>query len=107
VSYGKNIKEIAGYECKDATLTFADGSPDLVVWYTKDIGIKNPNWSNAYYKIDGVLMDYTLRKYGLELRFTATSVSEATIDDKYFTIPADYEMVNNADLETMFSGFYK
>ncbi|HET6993045.1 MAG TPA: hypothetical protein VFJ43_17055 [Bacteroidia bacterium] len=106
VEYGSKKKEIAGYTCKNAILKFKDGSPSYEVWFTKDIGIKNPNWANAYYKIDGVLMDYRLKKYGLELHFTATSVSEATIDDAYFTIPAEYEPVKNSELEKMFEGFY-
>ncbi|HLG02007.1 MAG TPA: hypothetical protein VI731_00330 [Bacteroidia bacterium] len=107
VIYGNESKEIAGYMCTKATLKFADGTPSFDVWFTKDIGIKDPNWSNAYYKIDGVLMDYRLKKYGLELHFTAKSVSEASIDDSYFTVPAEYAPVNNSELEIMFSGFYK
>lgn len=106
VIYGNKTKEIAGYTCKNATIKFKDGTPSYDVWFTRDIGIKNPNWSNAYYKVDGVLMDYRLKKYGLELHFTAISVSEATIDDIYFTIPAEYEPVRNSELENMFEGFY-
>jgi GLPGLI family protein len=107
VEYGNQTKEIAGYTCKNATIKFKDGSPSYDVWFTKDISIKDPNWSNAYYKIDGVLMDYKLKKYGLELHFTATSVSEATIDQSYFTIPKEYESVPNSELEKMFQGFYQ
>lgn len=107
VEYGNKTKQIAGYQCKNAILKFKDGSPQQEVWYTKEISIKDPNWSNAYYKVDGVLMDYNLKKFGLELHFTATSVSESKIDDSYFTIPAEYTKVNNADLEKMFAGFYE
>ena len=107
VEYGTKTKEIAGYKCKNATLKFKDGSPSYEVWYTKDIDIKDPNWSNAYYKIDGVLMDYRLKKYGLELHFTATSVAEATVDQTYFTVPAEFDPVKNSELEKMFSGFYE
>jgi hypothetical protein len=106
VEYGNKTKQIAGYTCKNATLKFKDGSPSYDIWFTKDIAIKDPNWANAYYKIDGVLMDYRLKKYGLELHFTATSVSEATIDDSYFTIPAEYAPVKNSELEKLFEGFY-
>ncbi len=106
VEYGTKTKEIAGYTCKNATIKFKDGSTSYEIWFTKDISIKNPNWGNAYYKIDAVLMDYRLKKYGLELHFTATSVSEAKIDDSYFTIPAEYEPVKNSELEKMFEGFY-
>lgn len=107
VQYGKDTMTIAGYKCKNAVLRFKDGSPDIQVWYTKDIDIKNPNWSNAYYKIDGVLLDYRLKKFGLELHFTATSVLDAKIDPSVFSVPSDFRPVRNAELEKMFKGFYQ
>ncbi|GAB4145056.1 MAG: hypothetical protein Fur0041_19770 [Bacteroidia bacterium] len=106
VDYGKETKEIAGYKCKKATLKFKDGSQPVDVWFTNDINIKNPNWSNAYYKIDGVLMEYTLKKYGLELHFTATTVTEGSVDQSVFTVPAGYKTVDNKELEDMFAGFF-
>jgi hypothetical protein len=106
VSYPGDKKQIAGYDCEKAVLTFKDGSPSMEVWFTKDIEVKDPNWSNAYYKVDGVLMDYNLKKFGLELHFTATSVQEATIDPSVFQIPADYKSKPNEELEKMMSGFF-
>lgn len=106
VSYPGEKKVIAGYDCEKAVLTFKDNSPSMEVWFTKEIQIKDPNWSNCYYKIDGVLMDYNLRKFGLELHFTATTVSEAQIDPSVFTVPSDYKLKPNADLEKMMSGFF-
>jgi hypothetical protein len=106
VTYPGDKKNIAGYDCEKAVLTFKDGTPSMEVWYTKDIQIENPNWGNCYYKIDGVLMDYNLRKFGLELHFTATSVSEAQIDPSVFEIPEDYKQKPNSELETMMSGFF-
>jgi hypothetical protein len=106
VSYPGDKKNIAGYECEKAVLAFKDGSPSMEVWFTKDIKIENPNWSNCFYKVDGVLMDYNLKKFGLELHFTATSVSEAQIDPSVFEIPDDYKQKPNSELEQMMSGFF-
>ncbi|MBI3512054.1 MAG: hypothetical protein HY064_15460 [Bacteroidetes bacterium] len=106
VEYGNKTKEIAGCKCVNAVLKFVDGSPSTEVWLTHDISIKNPNWSNAYYKIDGVLMDYTLKKYGLKLHFTASSVTESKIDDNFFTVAPEYTKVKNKEIEKMFSGFF-
>jgi hypothetical protein len=106
VTYPGDKKNIAGYDCEKAVLNFKDNSPAMEVWFTKEIAITNPNWSNCYYKIDGVLMDYNLRKFGLELHFTASSVSEAQIDPSVFTVPADYKLKPNEDLEKMMSGFF-
>ncbi len=106
VSYPGDKKLIAGYNCEKAVLSFKDNSPAVEVWFTKEIQVANPNWSNAYYKIDGVLMDYNLKKFGLELHFTATSVSEAQIDPSVFEIPSDYKLKPNEELEKMMSGFF-
>lgn len=106
VTYPGDKKVIAGYDCEKAVLTFKDGSPSMEVWFTKGIEIENPNWANCYYKVDGVLMDYNLRKFGLELHFTATSVSEAQIDPSVFEIPSDYKLKPNSELEAMMSGFF-
>lgn len=106
VSYPGDKKQIAGYDCEKAVLKFKDGSPSKEVWFTKDIEVKDANWSNAYYKVDGVLMDYNLKKFGLELHFTATSVQEATIDPSVFEIPTDYKLKPNDELEKMMSGFF-
>jgi hypothetical protein len=106
VEYGNKTKEISGYECRNAILKFKNGDPSYEVWFTKEIGIENPNWANAYYKIDGVLLDYRLKKFGLDLHFSATTVSSAKIDDSYFTVPTEYETITNAELEKMFDGFY-
>lgn len=106
VTYPGEKKVIAGYDCEKAVLNFKDNSPSMEVWFTKEIQIANPNWANAYYKIDGVLMDYNLRKFGLELHFTATSVSEAQIDASVFEVPSDYKLKPNEDIEKMMSGFF-
>ncbi len=106
VEYGNKTKNIAGYQCKNAILEFKNGDPSYEVWFTRKIDIKNPNWANAYYKIDGVLLDYRLKKFGLNLHFIATKVSPSKIDDSYFTIPEEYEIIKNSELEKMMEGFF-
>lgn len=106
VTETKETKKIAGYTCKKAILKFADKSPDMEVWYTNELQVNRPNWSNAFYKIDGVLMDYRLRKFGLELHFTAKSVMPAKIDSTVFTVPAEYKMISEDELDQSLQGFF-
>ncbi len=105
VEYGTKTKAIAGYNCRNAILKFKNGAPSYEVWFTRDIAIENPNWANPYYKIDGVLLDYRLKTLGLNLHYTATTISSATISDDEFVIPAEYEKVAHAELEKMFESF--
>ncbi|MCA6363787.1 MAG: DUF4412 domain-containing protein [Bacteroidetes bacterium] len=106
VSETKETKKIAGYNCQKAILKFADKSPDMEVWYTRELQVNKPNWTNAFYKIDGVLMDYRLRKFGLELHFTANSVMPAKIDSAVFTVPAEYKMISEDELDQSLQGFF-
>mgnify|MGYP001608468356 CR=1 FL=1 len=98
----KETEEIAGFKCHKAILKFKDGSTPQEVWYTKEINFTNPNWSNAYYKVDGVLMDYTLKKFGLELHFVASNVTESSIDDNTFKVIPEYKKISPLALEAMF-----
>lgn len=106
VTETKEKKLIAGYNCQKAILKFSDGSPDMPVWFTNDLQIDNPNWSNAFYKVNGVLMDYSLKKFGLELHFTASAVKEAQLDSTMFTVPADYQMISEDELDQRLQGFF-
>lgn len=83
----KNI-EIAGFKCKGATAKLMDGE-EVKIYYTNDIGIKNPNWSNPYSKIDGVLMDFQMERYGIVMHLKAASVLAQQVDDENFQVPAD------------------
>jgi GLPGLI family protein len=99
-------KLIAGYTCKRAKVTFADNkTKPFDVWYTNELNIKDPNWTNPYKEIDGVLMEYQLKKYHLELRFNCTSVSKASIDESIFQLPSDYKIITPQEMEKKFEGF--
>jgi hypothetical protein len=107
VQYGDSTRQISGYKCRNAILKFRNGDPSYQVWYTKEIGIKNPNWANAYYKIDGVLMDYRMKLLGLDLQYTAVTVSQANIDAGYFTLPAEYQTIPHSEMERMLESFFQ
>ena len=64
IEQGTQIKEIAGYKCKEAIVKLKDGETTHV-YYTNDIDIENPNWSNPFSKIDGVLMDFQMERMEL------------------------------------------
>lgn len=93
--------EIAGFKCKEATVKLINGE-EIKVSYTNDIGIKDPNWSNPYHQIDGVLMEFQMERYGVVMHLKAKSVLAQTIDDDTFKVPADsseYKMIVFAELE--------
>ena len=67
---------------------------DCDVYEAKGIALKNSNWCNPYRGIEGVLLGYEIDQYGLQMRFTASEVNEAVINDSIFNVPSNYKKVS-------------
>jgi GLPGLI family protein len=103
ITPSKETKLIAGYKCEKAHIKLNGEDPtEFDIYYTKDLGIKNPNFANPFYKIDGVLMEYQMKKFGLEMKFTAKSVKKEDIDDATFDLPADYKPISEKEMNELF-----
>ena len=96
-------KEIAGYKCKKVVATMADDpSNKFDVWYTEEINITNPNANTPYDKIKGMLMQYRLKKFGLELEFTAKGVEKEKLANEDFELPAYYKVIPKKEMDEFF-----
>ncbi len=71
IEYSPETKMIAGLNCQKAIIKFADRDEEFDVYYTHDISLDNPNVTNPYRDIDGVLMEFQLKLSGLKMKFTA------------------------------------
>jgi hypothetical protein len=64
-------KYIAGLLCRKAVIYLPSTQKSFDIYYTADIGLSNPNSTNPYYKINGVLMEFELNLLYLKMRFSA------------------------------------
>ncbi len=98
-------KEIAGYKCTKIKVTTLS-EPQVVfdAYYTKDMGMEAVNALSPYAGVKGMLMQYRLRKMGLEMEFTARSVKKAEIPDNTFEVPAYYKIVSQEEMKKFFDG---
>jgi len=95
---------IAGYHCKRVKATPLNNPSDTFsVYYTPELETVSSNEFNPYKGIHGMLLDYRLRRLGLELRFRAVSVNKMNIPDNTFEIPANYEHVTRKEMDKFFS----
>jgi GLPGLI family protein len=98
----KETKIIAGYKCMKAHVKVKDESAEEYdIYYTKDLNIKNPNFANPYHAIDGVLMEYQLKKFGFEMKFIASSVKKEDIDDATFKLPEGFKALSNEEMNAL------
>lgn len=71
VKHTDETKIIAGLNCKKAIVELPETEEIFEVYYTTDISLSNPNITNPYEDIDGVLMDFQLSMSGMKMKFTA------------------------------------
>jgi hypothetical protein len=99
-------KVIAGYKCNKVKVSMVnDPSVVFEAYYTKDMQAENVNELSPYAGIKGMLMQYRLKKMGLEMQFTAKSVTKADIEDNAFEIPAYFKIVSKEEIAKIFQSF--
>jgi hypothetical protein len=94
------VKEIIGLKCYKAKVTKL--TPPLEtfdIWYTKELGMLDCNSLTSYAPIKGVLVDYRIKKMGMELHFKAKSFTSVEIPDKSFEIPASMKIVSVEEMD--------
>jgi len=101
-------KKIAGYNCKKVKVIMVN-NPEVIfdIYYTDELGMDSINNIGPYKEIKGMLMQYRLKKLGLEMCFTATSVKKEEIKDDAFEVPTFYKIVNRQEMEKLFDDIQK
>lgn len=94
-------KNIAGYLCKKVVIDTKEG--EIYAYLTEELNAQNLNWLFDK-NLNGTLMEFTLRdndsNSGMVLR--AKEVQTTTVFDAEFEIPADYMVVSEEGLKSMF-----
>ncbi len=103
------VKEIAGYKCKKAILTFkeegATTESQFFAFYTDELGSGKINSDNPLFKdIQGVMLEYTAADNGIIMSFSAVSVDKKKLSDDEFQVPEGYKEISREELESMFGG---
>jgi len=97
---------IIGYKCKVARCYCpAISKDDLMIYYTYDIKIKNPNSNNPFKDIDGVLMGFQVKLAGINMKFIAKEVIKEEVSDSEFVAPEGFKSVSKSELEEVLKSF--
>ncbi|MCF8277678.1 MAG: hypothetical protein K9J17_13175 [Flavobacteriales bacterium] len=101
-----STKVIAGYICHHALVTFEnDSAKNYSIFYTNDIGIKDPNWCTPFYEISGVLMEAKVNKFNIDMHMIATSVVQETYPEEDFIITKEYQPITVEEMADIFQSF--
>jgi len=96
-------KEILGLKSYKAKVTkLKEPNVKFDIWYTKELGMENCNALTPYSKVKGVLLDYRIKRMGIELHMEAMSYQKVKINDNVFEVPASMKIVSKAEMEKFF-----
>jgi GLPGLI family protein len=99
-------KEIAGYVCNHARVTFAnDSTKNFDIFYTDKIGIKEPNWCTPFHEIKGVLMEAQVNKFNIDMHMVATEVVAEEYPEDDFIISHEYQPITVQEMADIFQSF--
>lgn len=90
VKYNSETKTIAGYKCKsaDVTIKLKEGKSKTVnVFYTEEIPTNDIK--PVYKGLKGFPLEYSVNQGGMDMKFSAKSVSKAPVPDSKFEIPTE------------------
>jgi GLPGLI family protein len=96
---------IAGYRCKLARMHFEDASHLPVdIYYTEEIPVEHPNFYSFYKDIPGVLMDFEVKRYNIEMHLVAKKVTREKVDDRILQPDVDAKHISLAEMDAIFNG---
>lgn len=88
IKYTDETKVIAGYKCKKAEITIKGKQEKAIdVYYTDEI--QSNDIKPVYKGLKGFPLEYLVNQGGMEMKFTAKSISKETIADSKFEIPKE------------------
>lgn len=98
-------KEILGYTCKKAIVSFKGEDTEVIVYFTDELGSQALNFDNPQFKdIDGLMLEYEIPEQEFNMQFTAISIEKTNVDDNAFTIPEGYQIKTKEEMKGMFGG---
>ncbi|MEO6305045.1 MAG: hypothetical protein ABIP51_17945, partial [Bacteroidia bacterium] len=100
----KDTKKIMGLKAHKIKVTMVN-NPTITfdAWYTKELGMEDCNNLNPYSQVKGVLLDYRVKKMGLEMHFVAKSMKKVEVPESTFEIPASMKIVSKEEMAKFFA----
>lgn len=96
-------KVIAGINCQKAEIYEKGKAKHLFdVYYTDAFKLDKPNWWNEFSEIDGLLMDYRMKRFNFELHFTAKKFEQIHLDSSEFKMNGNYIKITQEELNSYF-----
>lgn len=93
---------IANARCQKVLLDFGTSKSESYLFYfTDEINLVDPNWCTPYDQIKGVLLDYRIENYNMDMRLKATKIIPGKVDDAEFVIDDSYQDLTPEEFDAL------
>jgi hypothetical protein len=104
LEFKNETKTIAGFFCKKAIVSYKNNSrAPFEIYYTNQLKIKNPNKSNPFDQVDGLLVEFNIVLNNIEMHLIANKYKNENISDELFKIPKEYRKVSKQKISGILS----
>ena len=107
IKYQDETKEIAGYKCKKAQITFKDDDGKDITsdfYYSEELGIGADNIDGPFKDVKGTIMQFEEKQDNITTRSIVSKVKKQKVSEKDFLIPAGYEEMTMDQFKDVFGG---
>jgi len=95
-------EDIADAKCRKVLLDFGTAkSESYLFYYTDEIDLQDPNWCTPYHEIKGVLLDYRIENYNMDMRLKAVKIIPEKIDDSEFVVDDSYKELTPSEFDAL------
>ena len=89
------VDTIAGYPCRKSIAVFDRMElPEVALYHTDRIEVKDPNWFGPFKDMPGMLLRYEVQQYGMRMRLEATHVRPGEVGEIRLEKKTGYEEVS-------------
>lgn len=93
-------RDIAGYICEKAEIKPSNKQiSDIIVWFTKEVMVKNPYRNTPFEEIPGLMLEFEVDYNNIIFHFKAQKVEYTSISESLFIVPDDYTKSSINEIE--------
>lgn len=101
-------KEILGLTALKALATNKTNPKEVIeIWYTTDIALENSNWFHPFHEVPGVLLEYSINRYGIKMEFKAKKISKDKVSQEDMELPKSDKTGSYSDYNTKLNNLFK
>ena len=90
---------IAGLLCRKAQVKDSSNRKSFEVYSTLAVNLDKPNFNTPFYKIDGLILGFTLQLKSMDMQFRARKVEQKEIANSEFDTPVEYKFITKKQME--------